>query len=166
MDNKKFFHIIQASLKDIDIVSLIFDEYRQFYAQTSNINQAKIFLTERLQKHESMIFLALDRQTQTSTNSPPTGLGFLQLYPSFSSISMQRQWILNDLFVRHEARGKGVAQALIYRAIEYAKETQSKGLVLETAVDNDPAQKLYARIGFKKETEFLTYYYYFVPDPK
>lgn len=160
MENTNIYHIIQASLDYIDIITKLFDEYRQFYKQDSNLSQAKIFLTERLQKNESIIFLALENKNQ-SDKLDPTGVGFLQLYPSFSSISMKRQWILNDLYVKHDVRRMGVARALINRAIGYAKETQSKGLVLETAIDNYQAQNLYVKMGFKRETEFYTYYYNF-----
>jgi len=95
-----------------------------------------------------VIFIALDEEGK--------GLGFTQLYPSFSSVSMQRVYILNDLFVSQSARGKGIGEALLQRAKEFAIETSSKGLTLETAIDN-PAQHLYERLDWKKDTEVFHY---------
>jgi len=132
----------------LDHLIPLFDGYRVFYKQASDPDNAKIFLEERLLKKDSVIFIALDEEGK--------GLGFTQLYPSFSSVSMQRVYILNDLFVSQSARGKGIGEALLQRAKEFAIETSSKGLTLETAIDN-PAQHLYERLDWKKDTEVFHY---------
>ncbi|GEQ86678.1 hypothetical protein ULMS_21860 [Patiriisocius marinistellae] len=69
---------------------------------------------------------------------------------------MQRTFILNDLFVAENFRKKGVAEALLSRAKEFTISNNSKGLTLETAIDN-PAQKLYERMGWKKDTAVFHY---------
>lgn len=140
--------IIKASIENLTELSVLFDGYRSFYKQNSDLNAAREFLTERFKKIDSIIFLALDDQNN--------GLGFTQLYPSFSSVSMQRVYILNDLFVVPEARGKGVGKALLESAKEFANTQGAKGLTLETAIDN-PAQKLYEQLGWKKDTEVFHY---------
>jgi len=107
---------------------------------------------ERLTKNESVVFLATD---------PELGVvGFIQLYPSFSSTSMKRLWILNDLFVSPAARKHGVGEALLRRAEEFAGETNAKGLELETWVNNLPAQRLYEKCGWKRNEEFYQYTLY------
>jgi len=78
------------------------------------------------------------------------------LYPSFSSVSMQRTFILNDLFVISEARGQGVGEALLNEAKAFAISENAKGLTLETEVTN-PAQKLYERLDWLKDTEVFHY---------
>jgi GNAT superfamily N-acetyltransferase len=140
--------IIQTTISSLDQLVPLFNSYRIFYKQASNPEAARNFLTERLQKKDSVIFLALDNSGQ--------GLGFTQLYPSYSSVSMQRTYILNDFFVAAEARGKGVGEALMNRAKDFAIVKGSKGLTLETDHDN-PAQKLYERLGWKKDTEVFHY---------
>tara|TARA_R110002124_G_scaffold227889_1_gene393115 strand:- start:10900 stop:11340 length:441 start_codon:yes stop_codon:yes gene_type:complete len=140
--------IIRATTDNLDILVPLFDGYRVFYNQKSNPEAARKFLNERFQKEDSVIFLA--------TASDSLGLGFTQLYPSFSSVSMQRTYILNDLFVSSEARKKGIGEALMERAKLFAKNEGSKGLTLETAIDN-PAQKLYERLGWKKDTHVNHY---------
>ena len=140
--------VIRATADDLAQLSELFDLYRVFYQQTSNIAAAKDFLKDRFQNSDSIIFIAIA--------SDGTGLGFTQLYPSFSSVSMLSTYILNDLFVTSEARKKGVGEALMKKAKHFAISRGGKGLTLETAIDN-PAQKLYLRLGFKKESDVNHY---------
>lgn len=142
-------NIHQATINDLDSLVELFDLYRQFYKQASDLKGAREFLEDRFVKNESIIFIAFDDEK---------AVGFTQLFPSFSSVSMQRSWVLNDLYVKETARRKGVAEKLIRKAIAFAEETSSKGILLETAADNVNAQKLYEKIGFIKES---TYFYYF-----
>ena len=142
-------NIHQATINDLDSLTELFDLYRLFYKQASDLKAAREFLEERFQKNESVIFISYD-------DGEP--VGFTQLFPSFSSVSMQKSWVLNDLYVKETARRKGVAKELINRAIALAKETKSKGILLETGKENVNAQKLYEMIGFTKESNY--YYYY------
>ncbi len=85
-------------------------------------------------------------------------VGFIQLYPSFDSVTMRRVWILYDLFVAPAARKHGVARMLMEHARKFAIKTKAKGLILETAVANHPAQKLYEQLGWKRDTAFHRYF--------
>lgn len=134
--------VITASISYLEQLVPLFDGYRVFYNQPSNSEAARNFLKERLAKQDSVIFLYLDGSEK--------GLGFTQLYPSFSSVSMQRIYILNDLFVTSEARKQGVGEALMEHAKQFAIDSGSKGLTLETDVNN-PAQTLYKKLGWKKD---------------
>ena len=137
-------------MADIGAIIQLFDGYRVFYGQQSDLAAAKSFLTARLEQEESVIFLA-------RSNGNPAA--FTQLYPVFSSVSMQRLWLLNDLYTDPEHRKKGAAAALLQAAMDFAKEGGAKGLFLETAVDNLLAQKLYEKLGWKRNDGFFTYYY-------
>jgi GNAT superfamily N-acetyltransferase len=130
-------------------VAVVFDLYRQFYKQPCNILLAERFLRERILGRESVIFAAFDGNTI---------VGFTQLYPSFSSVSAQRSWVLNDLFVRENYRKHGIAEQIMTRAKDFAVQTHAKGLALETAEDN-PAQHLYERLGWEKESGFIHYFW-------
>ncbi|MFB7637934.1 GNAT family N-acetyltransferase [Peribacillus butanolivorans] len=141
--------IQKATLIELDSLTELFDLYRVFYEQTSNLEGAREFLKERLTNEESVIFMAFDGDNP---------IGFVQLYPSFSSVSMMRSWVLNDLFVKGNARKKGFGEKLLKAAIAFAKETGAKGVSLETDKDNGNAQKLYEKIGFIRESN---YFYYF-----
>ena len=141
--------IKRATLTEIEPLTKLFDLYRMFYKQESDLKGAEQYLRERISREESVAFMAFDGDQP---------LGFVQLYPSFSSVSMMRSWILNDLYVKREARGRGVGEKLLKTAIQFAKETEAKGLFLETANDNMNAQRLYEKIGFIKEENYFYYY--------
>jgi ribosomal protein S18 acetylase RimI-like enzyme len=141
--------ITQATPADVGAAAPLFDAYRQFYKKPPNEEAARRFLFARLSKGESVLFLARVENTV---------VGFVHLYPVFSSTNLTRQWILNDLFVRPEARTQGVAHALMNRAHQFAESTQADGLTLETAADNHPAQRLYERLGWKRDEQFYRYF--------
>ena len=139
------------NLASLNFIFQLFDQYRKFYSQPSNIKDAKIFLTERFEKSESVLFFA-------TVNGIPAG--FCQLYPCFSSVSMKRLWILNDLFVAADFRKQGIGRALLDKSVQFAVKTQSKGLVLETAVTNLSAQRLYEDAGWRRDNEYYRYGYF------
>ena len=134
----------------LEPLSELFDKYRQFYKQPPNKTQSKLFIKERIENQDSVIFVALDNDSKL--------LGFAQLYPSFSSISTQRKWILNDLFISNNFRRHGVAKQLLERVRQYAAETRSGSIFLETQVTNIPAQTLYRSLGYIREEEHYTYF--------
>lgn len=141
-------NIVQATSENLEQLAPLFDGYRIFYKRNTDLGAARRFLKERLEKKDSIIFLVLDESNK--------GLGFTQLYPSYSSVSLQRTFILNDLYVSEFARGKGIGEALMERAKKFAIEVGSKGLTLETATDN-PAQKLYKKLGWMEDS-FVKHY--------
>jgi GNAT superfamily N-acetyltransferase len=146
--SKQDFKISNIEVELIDIVAPLFDAYRQFYKQESNIPAARHFLFERLVNKESIVYAAFAGQTP---------VGFMQLYPTFSSISLEPTWILNDLYVVPEYRKQGVATQLIETAKTLVKVREDKGLTLSTAEDNKQAQRVYEAVGFVNDTEFRRY---------
>lgn len=140
--------IFQASSEHLEGVSKLFDQYRIFYKSSSDYETAKQFLKERFKKKDSTIFVA---------SIGKYIVGFTQLYPSFSSVSMKRVWILNDLFVDEGYRGKGVAKSLMSAAENFARETGSVRIVLATQISNVAAQSLYESCGYAKDEEFYHY---------
>ena len=137
-----------ATVADLDALALLFDGYRRFYGQPSDVAAGRAFLQARLQQHESVVLLAL------LADEP---VGFCQLYPIFSSVSMRRAWLLNDLFVAAAARGRGVGEALLDAAAAHGRTSGAAWLMLQTAHDNTPAQRLYARAGWQLDQQFHTY---------
>jgi GNAT superfamily N-acetyltransferase len=138
----------RAYARDATNLALLFDEYRQFYGKPSDLDAAQDFLRERLEKHESAVFFA-------GTLQQPHG--FMQLYPSFSSISLKRMWILNDLYVPPARRGNGIGRALLLAAEAFARSQNAKGLVLQTAHSNLVAKSLYLSAGWHEDGEFATF---------
>jgi GNAT superfamily N-acetyltransferase len=140
--------IRRATVDDLEVVAGLFDQYRQFYRCASDLDGARRFLGERLASGDSVVLLAVDG---------PEALGFTQLYPSFSSASMARIFILNDLFVAPEGRRRGVGAALLDAAVTFARDAGAVRLTLSTGVNNTTAQSLYERKGWKRDTEFFVY---------
>lgn len=140
--------IRKATRNDIEAVAELFDQYRVWYGKSSDLPAAKAFLAERLQQNESVMLVADDHGTLA---------GFAQLYPLFSSMRMQRQWLLNDLFVKEEYRGRGISKALLTQAKELCRQTGACGFTLETAKSNDIGNKLYPAVGMELNTEFNVY---------
>jgi GNAT superfamily N-acetyltransferase len=132
----------RATPADVDLVAPLFDGYRQFYGCSPDPDLARRFLRDRLEASESVVFVAAVEGK---------GVGFVQLYPTFTSIGARRAWILNDLFVVPEARRRGVGRALMDAAKAFAEETGAAWLELATARDNARAQALYRSCGYKKD---------------
>lgn len=126
----------------------LFNAYREFYGQPSDIQQAEQFIRERVERAESIIFLAYLEEGP---------VGFAQLFPVFSSVAMKRAFLLNDLFVAKQARKQGVAQALMEQCYAYCQQEEARYMMLETATDNVQAQKLYEKMGMTIDEK--VYYY-------
>jgi len=138
----------QATVSDIDFLVPLFDGYRQFYRQASEPDRIRRFLLDRFEHNQSAIFLAV---------KAGRGIGFAQLYPSFSSGALARIYILNDLFVAPDARRTGVGAALLEATADYARQFSALRLVLSTELANSEAQALYEKLGWKRNTEFCVY---------
>jgi L-amino acid N-acyltransferase YncA len=112
--------IRRADGSDLDAIIPLLDAYRVFYKQASDLAAAEVFLSDRFKLGDSTIFLAF-RDEDADTGSP---IGFTQLLSSWSSVSMARVFILNDLYVAEEGRKRGAGQALLQAAC--AESTRSK----------------------------------------
>ncbi len=141
--------IVKAGIAELDDLVPLMDAYRVFYKQSPDPVAAKAFLKARINRQESVIFLAYYK------NIPA---GFTQLYTSFSSVSLQPLYILNDLYVHKDHRKGGIGAALLLKAQELCREMEYKGVALETATDN-PAQQLYERLGWEKDSHCFHYFW-------
>jgi GNAT superfamily N-acetyltransferase len=139
----------RATIGDLDRLVPLFDGYRQFYGQRRNLRIARDFLAARLRQGQSIVLLA--------EQDDGTALGFVQLFPSFSSVRAAPICILNDLFVAPTARRRGVGALLLEAAAEAARAAGAVRLNLNTAVTNESAQRLYEAHGWKRDEEFYGY---------
>jgi GNAT superfamily N-acetyltransferase len=141
--------LLTATEKHLPLIAPLFDAYRVFYQQPSDPKGSMEFLKARMAQDESVLFLAI---------VDGHGAGFIQLYYTFSSVSMEKSLILNDLYVAKPDRKKGVGEALLRHAQAYCRDKHYKGLALETGVDN-PAQKLYERLGWVRDSHCFHYFW-------
>ena len=134
--------ISRAGPADLDALAVLFDAYRQFYGQPSDVPRARDWLRSRLRVGESVVLLARRGGAM---------LGFVQLYPMFSSVRTAKTWILNDLYVDAGARRQGVARRLLDAAATFARDDGATGIALETAQDNAAARALYRAAGWQED---------------
>lgn len=147
MNSKVRIH--RAGPEDIAEIAPLFDAYRTFYGQPSNMQLATHFIRDRLTQADSVIFLAHDARGRP--------VGFAQLYPTYSSVACRRAYILNDLYTEQASRGKGIGRSLLAAARDHVVAADAATLVLETSVDNVRAQSLYVSFGFERVTKFCAY---------
>jgi len=139
----------RAGPADAAVLNALFDGYRVFYRQPSEPGRVAAFVAERLTRGDSVFLLAEDGGGR--------GLGFVQLYPSFSSVAMRPIWILNDLFVAEAGRGHGAGRALMEAARAHAEVTGALRLELTTETGNTAAQRLYRACGYTHDDAFLIF---------
>jgi GNAT superfamily N-acetyltransferase len=144
--------IREAKISDIDNLSILFNSYRMFYQKDSNLKIAKDFISSRINQGDSTIYICEVNKILT---------GFVQLYPIFSSTRVSKYWLLNDLFVKKQERGKGYSKLLISKAKELAIKTKSCGIMLETEKTNAIGNNLYPNVGFEKN--ILSNFYEWTP---
>ena len=139
----------KASIDDLEPLAMLFDSYRQFYAQAPDVALARAFIVARLNNKDSVIFVA--------ENSEAKLIGFCQIYPSFCSVAAAKIGVLYDLYVNESARKTGAGRALMLAAHEYAANNGMARLDLTTAKDNLKAQALYESLGWVRDEVFYTY---------
>lgn len=141
----------QAALSDLEDLAQLFDQYRQFQGQKSDPSAARAFLRARFDHGESVVFIA---------HAGPSPVGFAQLYPSFSSVSLSRVFILNDLFVDEAGRRKRAASKLLAALEGYAWSLGATRITLNVARENEAAQALYQAQGWTQDEQFFMYHRY------
>lgn len=140
--------MIRAGLEHLEEAARLFQGYLSFYGKSIAPEASRDFIAARLERRDSAIFLAMQ---------DGRALGFMQLYPSFASLSLAPSWILNDLYVDPAGRGQGLGEALMAAARQLAVDTGAAEVFLQTARDNAVAQRLYQRQGYQRDDHFLVY---------
>lgn len=133
---------------DVDAIAPLFDAYRQFFTEASQLSASREFLAQRLERAESVVLAAFENARV---------VGFLQLYPLFSSWYLRRQWFLSDLYVDPEFRERGLGQRLVAAAVDYAGESDARAILVELPFSEPHLTRFYSRLGFEKDAVFELY---------
>lgn len=141
----KSFVVRRAGAQDVELIAPLFDAYRMFYDRPSDLPAAIAFLRDRLGNGESVIFVATE-----GGGHAQAALGFVQLYPTFTSVEVGKLWLLNDLYVLESARGRRIGKLLLDAAIDHARQNGAVRLQLETMEDNATARALYESTGWEQ----------------
>ena len=143
--------VLRAERSDIPDLAVLFDEYRSLYGCHPDASAVGNFLAERIDRHESIFLLA---------RAPHAASGFLQLIPIYSSVTLKRGFLLNDLYVRRDLRRKGVGKALLAAAAKLAVQSGASHMMLSTESSNEIAQALYRSAGWQRDDRF---YFFHLP---
>lgn len=142
-------NIRTAVLDDLDALSVLLDDYRQFYKQASDLEGARYFLSQRFGLGDSFILVSEDASGKIT--------GFVQLFPGLSTVGLNARWTLNDLYVMPDYRRQEVGRALMKAAADLARDHGVARLMLMTQVENERAQQLYESLGWQRNTAFYSY---------
>jgi GNAT superfamily N-acetyltransferase len=140
--------IRRSTAGDLDAIAPLFDAYRLFFTKAPDLDVSRRFLRERLERNESVVLAAFNGAA---------AIGFLQLYPLFSSWYAKRQWFLSDLFVEGSFRERGVGKRLVEAAIEFAHQSQSRAILVELPFSEPHLRRFYSQLGFEKDAVFELY---------
>lgn len=140
----------QASILDLSKIIPVFDSYREYFKQERNPKEVEKFLFDKFEHLESVIFIA-EQNNEV--------IGFAQLYPIFSSLTLQRVWLLNDFFINEGYRNKGIGRHLFEKVKEFTLLTKSKGIELSVEHLNEKAWRFWEGQGFRLDEEFRYYFY-------
>jgi GNAT superfamily N-acetyltransferase len=135
----------RAMADDAAALAPLFDAYRRFFTGGNDLKRSAHFLSERLERDECVVFFA-------RMNSDP--IGFIQLYPLWSSWYCARIWFLSDLYVAEHARKHGAGRLLVERVKEYAHETSASSVMVELPLGEPHLRAFYANLGFHEDSVF------------
>lgn len=139
----------RAQVEDLQHLSVLFDEYRQFYGASSNLELSYQFLKQRFEDQQTVIFINTKDDIFT---------GFILLYLRFSSVACSTYYVLDDVYISPPYRRHGAAKQLIDTAILFAKQENALRISLETQKNNFQSHKLYESMGFMRDEEFVTFH--------
>ena len=142
----------EATADDIESLVRLVTEYRDFYGvKNQDADKVRNFMKARLENGQPKVFV--------TTEPSGAAVGFVQLYPSYSTVSLRPQWILNDFFVEPEHRRKGHGSVLMACVKEYFCGT-AKGFILLTEKSNAVAKSFYENDGWTcGDYDLYTFFY-------
>jgi GNAT superfamily N-acetyltransferase len=150
------FRITRATIADVAQILPLFEAYRVFFA--GDIDQmSRRFLEDRLVRQESVVFVAWQGAD---------AVGFITLYPLWSSWYCRRIWFLSDLYVTESARKRGIGASLVERVISFGQETNAASVMVELPRSEPQLGKFYASMGFGRDEVFELARYRFADSPR
>jgi len=138
-----------CTIDDLDRLVPAFDSYRQRYRQDSEPSEVEEFLKSLIEEEKSKIFLSYEGDELT---------GFVQLYPSFSSIGLAPIWILNDFYIFGGSNRREIASGLLDAARMLCDASKAIRLEVTTRKENHRLHKIYRDYGFEKDYKYDYYF--------
>lgn len=82
-------------------------------------------------------------------------VGYLFVGESKNTMTGKSSGFIYDIFVKEEFRRKGIGKTLTKKAESYCRERGYSRISLMVSEHNQPALKLYAAMGFKKDQIYM-----------
>ncbi len=136
-----------AEFDEAEIVADLLIAFRDHLEDTRPSDNAMLAGVERLMEGVEAEFLL----ASADQDSPPAGVA--QLRFRFSVWEAAPDCWLEDVYVRGEARRKGMGAALVQAAIGRAGERGARRIELDTNEENAAAIALYERLGFSARSK-------------
>ncbi len=130
-----------------------FDPLRFLPAGTDAESGYASFLGSMLDRNDSCIFVA---DAGSGAESDVQGYVFAALEPLSWKELRGPAGFIHDLAVRDDAQRSGVASGLMEAAIGWLRGQGAPRVVLWTAAQNEAAQRLFHRLGFRETMKELT----------
>jgi GNAT superfamily N-acetyltransferase len=143
--------------REIEALADIFDQYRVYYDEASDVSRSAAWLDEKLRTSHLRAFVAEDNGRF---------VGFATTVEVPASLRLAHFWQIRDLFVLTTHRRLGVGRALLASIREAAIASGALRLVLQTEDDNDPALRLYTNSGFAQVEGYRSLMLPLAPDPR
>jgi GNAT superfamily N-acetyltransferase len=140
--------IREVGPEELEAILPLIGEYQRFYRQTPDAGRNRAFFARLFTTP------GLGRQLVALEGGEP--VGFATLYYLPSSLSGRLACVKNDLFVREDRRGRGVARELLAHCARHAAANGYGAVEWQTEKSNVTAQRLYDRLGATK-TEWFYY---------
>ena len=137
-----------VTFADLGAVAPVFAEYRRVFLGESDLRRSRRFLSQRLARRDSVIFAVFEGKT---------ALAFSQLFPLFSSLFVERQWLLSDLYVLQSHRRHGIGRGLAKACIQFAKQTDSRGILFQIPSSEKQLATFYSDLGFVRDSRYELY---------
>lgn len=135
-----------------------FDQKRFLEPGTNAEDGYAWFLGEQLKDDTNVVVLVAERPFDAADDKGGEVIGYV--YAALEPISWKELrdacGFIHDIVVEERGRRSGVATALMDAAMAWLKERGAPRVVLGTAEQNEPAQRLFARMGFRRTMVEMT----------
>jgi GNAT superfamily N-acetyltransferase len=140
-------HVWRAGPHEAEVVGALLIDFRNHLGVDWPSDNAFLAGVDRLIEDPNTLFLL----GAPDADSPPQGVA--QVRFRYGIWWAAEDCLLEDLFVREEARGTGLGRALATAVIEAARERGCRRVELDANEDNAPALGLYRSLGFDAQDD-------------
>lgn len=107
------------------------------------------YFSGEIESDDVVLIVAQDTRRDASAEGAIVGYAYARLEPRSYNELLDACAKLHDVYVDESARGHGVGEALVREVVRRVTEKGAPRVLLLTAVQNEAAQKMFAKLGFR-----------------